>query len=329
MKCREARKHLEGYLSGDLEGDVLRRVEDHLEECSRCREEFALQGELRKRLEEMPAVEARSDFPDRVMRRIRNRKGKRFRLPGLSLTLPGTVLLRAGAALALAVPVLLFFLIEKPYYWQQVPGPESVERIPTLSRDMPPSGDRLPSPKRSGETSDEKLADEGRSDEDKREKIYSAKKEGDGLPEGPREKPAGDRAEAIVDEGRQDKKWELYEVRIVSTVESVRRDSSQARQGAPAVYRNSKAGERRGDEGITARSDRERLEQVLEKEGARDIRLDREGDRPVIRYRANEATQRRIERALAPTHSVEKETPAEEIRPSGETMNRLQIKRKK
>jgi hypothetical protein len=336
LKCREARKHLEGYLSGDLERNVLERVEEHLEACPLCREEFARQEEVRRRLDEMPPVEARGDFPDRVMRRTRNRRGKGFRIPGLSLALPGTVLLRAGAALALAVPVLIFFLVERPYYKEDIPGPEPVDRMELPSRDRSPSlerpraGEKVPSPGKADEARDREKRAKKEVPEERIEMSFTDKERESEDREGVREKPMDDVREPLMKESRQEKEWDHYEVLIGSTAEGARRDSSRAREGAPAAYRNSKVlqSDDAGDGEIAARSDRDIIRDTLERQGARDIRLDREGDRPVIRYRANEATQRRIERELNLKFRIKETTPPPSSRRSMDIPRRLEMMRK-
>ncbi len=53
MKCEEAKILMMGYLDGELSPEQKKALEEHLQECAHCREEWEKFSQLKKETEEM------------------------------------------------------------------------------------------------------------------------------------------------------------------------------------------------------------------------------------------------------------------------------------
>ncbi len=67
MECKHREKLLSPYLDGDLANPEKRFVEDHLEECSACREWLSLMQEVKASLRDFPEAEVSPSLQKRLL----------------------------------------------------------------------------------------------------------------------------------------------------------------------------------------------------------------------------------------------------------------------
>lgn len=67
LSCQEVGKLLQRYLDGEVDGEMARKVGEHLEDCRRCGLEVEVYGEIKAALaRQAPAL------PDAALRRLRD-----------------------------------------------------------------------------------------------------------------------------------------------------------------------------------------------------------------------------------------------------------------
>lgn len=131
------------YVNGTLPGPELRAVEDHLDVCSRCREEVAVCRATREALAQTGEV-APSPHPVQLTRLLTrvdelesgSGSGRRPFLASLKALLVPTNPVRALLAVQLAITVLLVSLL----VWQQRQPEETLPLYRTLSAPGAPRG---------------------------------------------------------------------------------------------------------------------------------------------------------------------------------------------
>lgn len=70
MKCNEVRKKLSPYLDNELDQGQLKRIEDHLTECSTCLKEFELLKKTNACLKEIPREDVSKEFHKNLVREL-------------------------------------------------------------------------------------------------------------------------------------------------------------------------------------------------------------------------------------------------------------------
>jgi anti-sigma factor RsiW len=78
MNCTQVRELLPNWLYGDLEPELTKAVDEHLQSCAACREEETLLAEVRRLLDHAPAPKIRVHVP-RILLEARQRTQKRLR----------------------------------------------------------------------------------------------------------------------------------------------------------------------------------------------------------------------------------------------------------
>ena len=123
MECKEAREHLAELARGHLEGELLERVERHLDGCRDCRLELERERALDELLALYDSPGVGPEF-DRALHEKLNRVAGSKRA-GLARKLAV-----ASAALAAAAGILLAI------HMYNVPAGGSLDEDVTLSRDL-------------------------------------------------------------------------------------------------------------------------------------------------------------------------------------------------
>lgn len=116
MNCKRFDKLLNSYIQGDLPESDRLSMEKHALECETCHKELDFALSLKEDLASFPQMETSSDFLFKVKSRITTRKARPWYRSLLSPTMG-----KALAAGTLAVPVLIFFLIEQPFFNRELP----------------------------------------------------------------------------------------------------------------------------------------------------------------------------------------------------------------
>ena len=70
MKCNEVRKKLSPYLDNELDQGQMKRIGDHLNECSTCLEEFELLKKTDAWLKAYPREDLSKEFHDQLVREL-------------------------------------------------------------------------------------------------------------------------------------------------------------------------------------------------------------------------------------------------------------------
>lgn len=63
MKCEEVRDCLEEYMQGEIEGDKLQEITDHLEACASCKDEYTAMANI---VDNIQSVYEGIEIPDRL-----------------------------------------------------------------------------------------------------------------------------------------------------------------------------------------------------------------------------------------------------------------------
>ncbi|MCH8346450.1 MAG: zf-HC2 domain-containing protein, partial [Chloroflexi bacterium] len=99
---RSLRDQLSAYIDGELDASAAERLESHLAECGRCRQEMEQLRATIAALQELPAVE-----PPRSFTLSPERAALRPRMPVASPLAFGARIAAAGVAAALAVVLVV------------------------------------------------------------------------------------------------------------------------------------------------------------------------------------------------------------------------------
>ena len=70
MKCNEVRKKLSPYLDNELDQGQMKRIEDHLDDCSICLREFELLKKSDAWLKAFPREDLSKEFHDKLVREL-------------------------------------------------------------------------------------------------------------------------------------------------------------------------------------------------------------------------------------------------------------------
>ena len=69
MNCHDCKENLDFYIDNELQSSLRSQFEEHLNECSRCREMTAREHDLRKALKSIPAPMPQTEFFDQALAR--------------------------------------------------------------------------------------------------------------------------------------------------------------------------------------------------------------------------------------------------------------------
>ncbi len=70
MKCYDAEKYIMKYIDGEISKKEAEELNQHIQECSSCKESFLLYDNMLQVFEELPLYEAPKDFEINVMMQI-------------------------------------------------------------------------------------------------------------------------------------------------------------------------------------------------------------------------------------------------------------------
>ena len=70
MKCDELRKKLSPYLDNELNQGQMKRIEDHLDECSKCLKEFEFLKKTDAWLNAFPPEDLSKEFHDKLFHEL-------------------------------------------------------------------------------------------------------------------------------------------------------------------------------------------------------------------------------------------------------------------
>jgi predicted anti-sigma-YlaC factor YlaD len=72
MNCQLCQEELDAYLKGRLPGDIKTQVEEHLQHCTDCTENYNLQSLAEKIINREKGISPDLSLTDRIMRQIEN-----------------------------------------------------------------------------------------------------------------------------------------------------------------------------------------------------------------------------------------------------------------
>ncbi len=70
MKCYNTEKYIMKYMDGEMTKQEAEELNQHIQECQKCKEDFLFYDDLLQLFEEMPLYEAPADFEKNVMLQI-------------------------------------------------------------------------------------------------------------------------------------------------------------------------------------------------------------------------------------------------------------------
>ncbi len=121
MKCYNTEKYIMKYMDGEMTKQEAEELNQHIQECQKCKEDFLFYDDLLQLFEEMPLYEAPADFEKNVMLQIQA-------LPEQKISIKDkivgyiwgtfTILFGLGAVLVF-YKESIFHLLEKNIYFNQ------------------------------------------------------------------------------------------------------------------------------------------------------------------------------------------------------------------
>lgn len=82
MNCRNCEQSLSAYLDNELGGEQMLRLRQHLADCEYCREELEALRDLKMLLAQVPTIEPRAGFEERLLQTVFSEEpAKTRRLP--------------------------------------------------------------------------------------------------------------------------------------------------------------------------------------------------------------------------------------------------------
>jgi hypothetical protein len=142
MNCVEAQKHFTDLLDHSRE-ERLRKVNDHLAACARCRQELAAVAACQRFVSALPPVEPPAGFTTRVMAEVRDTAHR----PKLwqRLLSPVQIKLPLQATAVVLIGVLAFFIYQKESGQRQstttIPPPNGLQKNAEANK-LPPAAGR-------------------------------------------------------------------------------------------------------------------------------------------------------------------------------------------
>ena len=120
--CQDIELHIEALVDHELEAAQIASLEEHLETCPDCAQQFRLATEIRRELRELPEVDTPSRVLEAVFRQASSSEQQRWSWSALwQVSRPAWIALGAAAATLLAVMILL--------PTQSPPAPESSAEV--------------------------------------------------------------------------------------------------------------------------------------------------------------------------------------------------------
>ena len=162
MNCVEAQKHFADLLDDDRD-ERLRKVNDHLAACARCRQELAALAECQGLVSALPPMEPPAGFTTRVMAEVRDTAHR----PAIwqRLFSPLQVKLPLQALAVILISVLAVFIYQKESGQREsttsVPPPSRVQKQAEADK-LPPAASSAPALKSKGQNLDQAGAQESR-----------------------------------------------------------------------------------------------------------------------------------------------------------------------
>ena len=139
MDCRGFQEKKMFYLFGELERGEMESVKNHLDVCSRCREEFKELERTAALLKEMPEIEPSDRCVERIRAFARERESAGILERLRQIFVPGGVFVRRRAfcgAMALAAAVFMGFCLLKqgrvpavPFEWEDMLFEQEIAQV--------------------------------------------------------------------------------------------------------------------------------------------------------------------------------------------------------